>query len=304
MARLTKEEHIRMKRRRSRQLTGVVVIILVVLGIFTMISWAVRGVGILLDDSEKRAEYEQRLSGLVMLDPLPFDSIDEADSLLFREAAIWGIVYQANSEQGGLDGYERDPDTGCAILPELEVNAYITQLLGPDYEVEKGTFESSDLTYLYDEEKAGYLVPVTGQVAQYYADVVDISMRSGRQVVTVGYIPASSDDLTLGAPTEPVRYMEYVFDRGENRQWYLSALQESSMKAAGSEVQDADAPEYDLDYNPTETLQSALDSDSSLLEQGDDARIETAEAAASEETQSSEEASSDSEQSTESSGTQ
>lgn len=270
MAKMTREEHIRMQRRRGRQFIGLVVILLVVLGAISMISWAVKGVAALTDDSKRRAEYEKRLSGLVMLDPLPFDSVEQADPLLFREAAIWGIVYRDGSEPGGLDKYDRDIDTGSLILPALEVDAYITQLLGPDYQVEDGTFESNEMTYVYDEDKAGYLVPVTGQVARYYAEVESISRRSGRQIVTVGYIPASSEDLTLGAPTDPVRYMEYVFDRGEGRQWYLSALQESSLKPASSVQQNTDQPQYDLDYNPTEALQNALSGDSSVLDAGGD----------------------------------
>ncbi len=287
MARMTREEHMRLQRRRSRQFVGLVVIMLVVVGVLTMISWAMKGVGVLLDDSTRKAEYERRLSGLVMLDPLPFDSIDQADPLLFREAAIWGIVYRASSESGGLDVYERDPDTGSVILPALEVDAYISQLLGPDYVVENGTFESNDMTYLYDEEKAGYLVPVTGQVARYYAEVESITKRSGREIVTVGYIPASSDDLTLSAPTEPVRYMEYVFDRGAKRQWYLSALQESSMKPADSAAQNtADQPEYDLNFNPTETLQNALSSDSSVMENGGASADSEAASSAEEDAQS------------------
>ncbi len=287
MARMTREEHMRLQRRRGRQFVGLVVIMLVVVGVLTMISWAMKGVGVLLDDSSRKAEYERRLSGLVMLDPLPFDSIDQADPLLFREAAIWGIVYRASSESGGLDVYERDPDTGSVILPALEVDAYISQLLGPDYVVEDGTFESNDMTYLYDEEKAGYLVPVTGQVARYYAEVESITKRSGREIVTVGYIPASSDDLTLSAPTEPVRYMEYVFDRGEKRQWYLSALQESSMKPANSAAQNtADQPEYDLNFNPTETLQNALSSDSSVMENGGASADSEAASSAEEDAQS------------------
>ena len=241
MAKMTREEHIRMQRRRGRQFTGLVVILLVVLGAISMISWAVKGVAALTDDSKRRAEYEKRLSGLVMLDPLPFDSVEQADPLLFREAAIWGIVYRAGSEPGGLDKYDRDIDTGSLILPALEVDAYITQLLGPDYQVEDGTFESNEMTYVYDEDKGGYLVPVTGQVARYYAEVESISRRSGRQIVTVGYIPASSEDLTLGAPTDPVRYMGYVFDRGEGRQWYLSALQDAL--SSDSSVLDAGGDE-------------------------------------------------------------
>ena len=281
MANMTRDKQMRQQRRRRRQFIGILVILLVLVGIGTVFSWATRGVAALLDDSDLRAEYEQRLSGLVMLDPLPFDDPSQADPTLFKEAAIWGIVY-SETAKGTIDQYERDPDTDSIILPALQVDAYIAQLLGPDFTVEKGTFESSDMTYLYVEEKDAYLVPVTGQVALYTAQVEKLEKRSGRQVVTVGYIPATTNDLTLAAPTEPVRYMEYIFDRGANRVWYLSALQGSSMKPAVS-VPESDPLEYDLDYNPTETLQDVLESDNSLIEdtfekvpeEGEDENAET-----------------------------
>ena len=52
--------------------------------------------------------------------------------------------------------------------------------------------------------------------------------------MTVGYVPTSSNnatgELSLTAPTEPTKYMDYVFTRGENRQWYLTALRDSDMQ--------------------------------------------------------------------------
>lgn len=263
MAYMTRDKHMRMQRRRRRQFTGLLVILLVLVGLSTIISWGTHGVAALLDDSDLRAEYEQRLSGLVMLDPLPFDDPSQADPNMFREAAIWGIVY-GETARGTIDQYERDPETDGIVVPALQVNAYIAQLLGPDYPVEVGTFEGSDMTYLYDEEKAGYIVPVTGQVALYTAKVEKLEKRNGRQVVTVGYIPATTNDLTLSAPTEPVRYMEYIFDRAPNRVWYLSALQGSSMKPAVTAPPAETDVEYDLNYNPTDTLQETLENEELL----------------------------------------
>ena len=53
--------------------------------------------------------------------------------------------------------------------------------------------------------------------------------------VTVGYIPTfSSTDFSFSAATEPTKYMDYVFSRGENRKWYLTAMQESEMKPAAT----------------------------------------------------------------------
>ena len=71
-------------------------------------------------------------------------------------------------------------------------------------------------------------------VAMYTPEVEKISTQSGKTYVTVGYIPtinnSSSGEINLTAPTEPTKYMDYVFTRGEGRKWYLSALQESDMQ--------------------------------------------------------------------------
>ena len=228
----SREEQLRNNRRLARQLLGLVAVILILIGLFTVIGWCVTGLQALLDDSDRRQSYADRLYGLVMFDTLPFEDVSQVDQSVFKQAAIWGCVYQIQAGGGSLDDYERDEETGSVILPRLEVDTYLTNLLGPDYVVEEGSFETSEMSYIYDEERQGYLVPVTGAVGLYTPEVESIRTQSGHLYVTVGYIPtlASTTSLTLTAPTEPTKYMDYVFTRGENRQWYLTALQESEMQ--------------------------------------------------------------------------
>ena len=228
----SREEQLRNNRRLARQLLGLVAVILILIGLFTVIGWCVTGLQALLDDSDRRQSYADRLYGLVMFDTLPFEDVSQVDQSVFKQAAIWGCVYQIQAGGGSLDDYERDEETGSVILPRLEVDTYLTNLLGPDYVVEEGSFETSEMSYIYDEERQGYLVPVTGSVGLYTPEVQRIWTEAGQTHVTVGYIPtlASTTSLTLTAPTEPTKYMDYVFTRGENRQWYLTALQESEMQ--------------------------------------------------------------------------
>lgn len=98
----------------------------------------------------------------------------------------------------------------------------------------EGTFSTAEFVYQYDEEKQAYLVPVTSSVALYTPTVEKITKKDGQRIVTVGYVPTSSNnatgELSLTAPTEPTKYMDYVFTRGENRQWYLTALRDSEMQ--------------------------------------------------------------------------
>ena len=229
-----KEEHIRNNRRLARQIVGGVALLLAVIGLFTVFGWVVSLLRSVLDDSDRRKAYEDRLFGMVMLDPLAFSDVSSVDPGVFKQAAIWGTVYQVQNSGGSLDQYERDPDTGSAMIPALEVDTYIANLLGPEYKVPEGTFSTEEFVYQYDEEKQAYLVPVTSSVAQYTPTVEKISRRDGKRIVTVGYVPTATNnatgELSLTAPTEPTKYMDYVFTRGENRQWYLTALQGSGMQ--------------------------------------------------------------------------
>ena len=199
-----------------------------------MLGWIVGLVRTALDDTDLRNEYRDRLYGMVMLDPVAFDDVNSVDEGIFKQAAIWGTVYQVQNSGGSLDQYERDPDTGSALIPALEIDTYISNLLGPDYQVTEGTFSTAEFVYQYDEEKQAYLVPVTSSVALYTPTVEKITKKDGQRIVTVGYVPTSSNnatgELSLTAPTEPTKYMDYVFTRGENRQWYLTALRDSNMQ--------------------------------------------------------------------------
>ena len=226
-----REEHIRNNRRLARQVVGSVALLLALIGLFTVLGWIVGLVRSALDDSGLRKAYRDRLYGM---DPVAFDDVNSVDPGVFKQAAIWGTVYQVQNSGGSLDQYERDPDTGSAMIPALEVDTYIANLLGPEYKVPEGTFSTEEFVYQYDEEKQAYLVPVTSSVAQYTPTVEKISRRDGKRIVTVGYVPTATNnatgELSLTAPTEPTKYMDYVFTRGENRQWYLTALQESEMQ--------------------------------------------------------------------------
>ena len=229
-----REEQIRNSRRLARQVLGAVSLLLALIGLFTVLGWVISALRSALDDSGRRASYADLLYGMVMLDPLPFDDVNDVDPGVFKQAAIWGTVYEIQKDGGSLDQYERDPDTGSAMIPKLEIDTYIANLLGPNYTVTDGSFSTDEFVYQYNEEKQCYLVPVTSSVAQYTPEVEKISTSGGKMYVTVGYIPTTSNsasgELSLTAPTDPVKYMDYVFTRGDNRDWYLSALQESEMK--------------------------------------------------------------------------
>lgn len=228
---ITPEEHARVQRRRGRQALGLLVAILVVVGFVTVLRAGVGAVANLFDDTAQKQEYEDKLEGLVLFDPMPFDGIENIDDLTLREAAVWGCIYSIQETQGGFDNYNTDPDTEQLLLPSVEVDAYLARLVGPSFKLTHRSFEMEDMTIEFDESSQCYKIPVTGTVGYYRAVVTKLFKRSGQLHVTVGYIPTSStDDSIINQSSDtPTKYMDYLFER-QSGSWYLTGLTESETK--------------------------------------------------------------------------
>ena len=253
-------EHARHRRRRRRQILGAVLCVLVVVGLGTMIFGGVKAVASLFDDTEEKLDYEARLRTLVMYDPLPFESLDKADPIMLREACIWGAIYNAKLAQGNLNNYSTDEETGCLILPAVEVDAFANTLMGPFYTLTHEDFESDGMVYRYSAEVQGYLIPITSEAGRYTPRVTKLTKEGRNMRVTVGYIPQfdPNDQFSLTAPDEPVKFMDYIFTRSD-KQFYLTGLQESQTKPSNSAVQNAPETDIDMDFDPTEALKENMD---------------------------------------------
>ena len=228
---ITPEEHARLQRRRGRQALGLLITILVLVGFVTVLRAGVGLVANLFDDTAQKQEYEDKLEGLVLFDPMPFDGIENIDDLTLREAAVWGCIYNIQETQGGFDNYNTDPDTEQLLLPSVEVDAYLARLVGPSFKLTHRSFEMEDMTIEFDESSQCYKIPVTGTVGYYRAVVTKLFKRSGQLHVTVGYIPTSStDDSIINQSSDtPTKYMDYLFER-QSGGWYLTGLTESETK--------------------------------------------------------------------------
>ncbi len=257
-----REEHARRQRRRRRQILGLVVCVMVLVGIGSTLLGGYRAVAALFDDTELRAEYEDRLRTLVMYDPLPFASLDQLDQTQLRQACIWGAIFNAQRTQGNLNGYERDPETESLILPALEVDTFLAQLAGPDYQIQHESFESDGMIYRYSEELKGYLIPVTSEQGLYSPSVVKIKREGRTMRVTVGYVPQfnTTGEFSMTLPDEPTKYMDYIFTKPD-KTFYLTALEASEMKPASSAVQNLPQQDYQQDFDPNAALRENMDED-------------------------------------------
>lgn len=292
---ITPEEHARIKRRRWRQTLGLLITVLVLIGFITVLRAGVGLVANLFDDTAQKQEYEDKLEGLVLFDPMPFDGIENIDDLTLREAAVWGCVYSIQETQGGFDNYNTDPETEQLLLPSVEVDAYLAKLLGPGFKLTHRSFDMEDMTVEFDETTQCYKIPITGTVGYYRATVVKLFKRSGKLHVTVGYIPtASADDSIINPSSDtPTKYMDYLFER-QSGSWYLTGLTESETKAESTEsTPAANVPEPMAESDVQDAILAAAGSDSASAEADSTAADESVDTQAEEQPAGSTEAQAD-----------
>ena len=109
------------------------------------------------------------------------------------------------------------------MIPALEVDTYIANLLGLEYKVPEGDLQHRGIPSTSTMSgKAGLFgAEVTSSVRSITPIGRDQPRRDGKRIVTVGYVPTATNnatgELSLTAPTKPTKYMDYVFTRGENR---------------------------------------------------------------------------------------
>ena len=292
---MTPEEHARLHRRRARQTLGLLIAVLALVGVVTVVRAGVKGVATLFDDTQQKAEYEDRLEGLVLFDPLPFDGIENINDLTLREAAVWGCVYSIQETQGGFDNYNTDPDTEQLLLPSVDVDAYLAKLVGPSFKLTHRSFEMDDMTIEFDETTQCYKIPVTGSVGIFRATVTRLFKKDGLLHVTVGYIPTqSSDDSILNNLSDtPTKYMDYLFSR-QSGSWYLTGLTESETKAESTEsTPAANVPEPMAESDVQDAILAAAGSDSASAEADSTAADEGVDTQAEEQSADSTEAQAD-----------
>lgn len=278
MSEAEKERVVLRRRRRLRQVLGAVVCLLVVVGAVSIVRGGVSLVARAFDDSDLMAEFEQRLSTLVALDPLPFDSLDQANQNTLLNAAIWASIDTTNNE------YERD-ENGQMYLPTVDIDRTAAALYGPDFHFTYETFEDHYMTFTYVPEKQAYLIPVTSSIGDYYPRVTRIQREwGGVRRVTVGYCSPFSQtgEFSPTASLEPVKYQDYLFQKdGDN--YYLYAIVESesqvtssSSTASASVPPAVAAPQEVADSIAQSVTTSTAASDSAVAAQSDAAAAASA----------------------------
>ena len=208
--------------RRRRVIIGAIMCALMLVGVISIVASGVKLTAKLLDNTAEKEKYNALLTTLVVADPLPFETPDQADQTILLSSSVWAAVMNEDMEQ-----YEKD-DFGQTYLPAVEVDRYFTRIFGTQYTLTHQSFAEQEIEFTYDEEKQAYIVPITSFPTGFTPKVEKIKTGGGEKIVTVGYIsPATNwNDDANGAVS---KYVDYIFQK-QGSEYYLVAVRESAMQ--------------------------------------------------------------------------
>ena len=207
---------------KRRIITGAVFTFFAVVGVISIIS-SVFSLGIkLVDNNGLKQEYNALLTPLVVYDPLPFESPEQADQQLLLASSVWAAIMNED-----MSIYETD-EYGFTLLPAVDVNKHFSKLFGTGIKLEHKSFDDRDVEFEFNKDKQAYVIPATNFPAGFVPQVEKIKTTFTERIVTVGYLsPASSwADTTGGALT---KYVDYIFEK-QDGEFALVAIRESAMK--------------------------------------------------------------------------
>ena len=226
------KKHLRTKHKR-RIIIGAVMCVLMLIGVGTIIAGGINITAKILDNTAEKEKYNSLLATLVVADPLPFESPDQADQTLLLSSSVWAAVMNED-----MSKYEKD-DFGQTYLPAVEVDRYFTKVFGTQYTLTHQSFYEGEMEFVYDEGRQAYIIPVTSFPTGFTPKVEKIKTGGGEKIVTVGYIsPATNwNDDTSGAIS---KYVDYIMQK-QGSEYYLVAVRESEMKVTAPAATDSQA---------------------------------------------------------------
>ncbi|MBQ6849690.1 MAG: hypothetical protein IJN77_01465 [Oscillospiraceae bacterium] len=215
----TKSEN---KVKNRRIITGAVFCLLAVIGLVSLVS-GVFNTGVKIIDNEgKKQEYNTLLAPLVMYDPLPFETPEEADQRVLLSSSVWAAIMNED-----MSLYETN-EFGEPLLPAIDVDKYFAKIFGTQISLAHGTFSDQDVEFKFDEEKKAYSIPATNFPTGFAPQVEKIKTSMSARTVTVGYLSPSTSWADTGERAIS-KYMDYIFEKQDSG-YALVAVRESEMK--------------------------------------------------------------------------
>lgn len=212
-------------RRRISAFIGGVVILFVVMVVVSVLSTVITGFSNIGSTNEKKVEYSEFITPVVLNDPAPFESIDKAENQMLLESAIWRVL----GEMSATEDYEYTYDaTRKIVVPADDVAEAGRELFGNEVQLDMNVLSESDgsAIYYYDSIDNSFHIS-TGGVLGPAPVITKIAQKSDYISLIVGYV--NQDEMTLTSSDDDIecyKYMEYVLALQPDNSYYIQSVRD------------------------------------------------------------------------------
>lgn len=211
-------------RRRISAFIGAVALLFAVMILFSAVNTVVSGFNNIGSTSEKKTEYTEFISPVVVNDPMPFEAVDKADNNMLLQSSMW----QALRELDETEGYEHVSDaTDKIVLPAENVEKSAKKLFGKKVKLNMNVLSENDGSALYYYDSIDNTFHITrGGITGPSAIITKIAQKSDYISLVVGYIQQTEMSLTSSESTEAecYKFMEYVLALNSDGSYYITSI--------------------------------------------------------------------------------
>ncbi len=211
-------------RRRISAFIGAVAILFALVSAVWILKTAVLGLNSIGSTGEKKAEYTQFISPVVINDPEPFENIENADNQMLLESAIWSAL--SSADENSAYSYQYD-DTGKIVLPAKEVEEAGRKLFGADVKLNMDVLSETDgsVLYYYDSIEDKFHI-TTGGIIGPSANITKIAQKSDYVSLIVGYCSQADMSSVSSDEVEAYKYMEFILSFDEKGDYHIESIRE------------------------------------------------------------------------------
>ncbi len=210
----------KVNQKRKNTITGAVVLSLALVGVITIVALFINLIAGIFDNSERKAQFEKFISPVVMVDPVAFQSVNNADEHSLLMASMWNLL----SNVSDATAYPED-EFGMMLIPASDLDVAAAGLFGSDVKLSHQTFGNNSINFEYSEENSSYTVPPMGYSVQYQPRVDKIKRRGKIFTLTVSYVNTNTTITNAEQSEDGVdKVMYYILEKTGRNKYIIKSV--------------------------------------------------------------------------------
>lgn len=207
------------KNNRKTIIFGASVLGFAIIGVITVISLIINLTISIFDDSDRKAAFESFITPVVMVDPVAFSDVKNADEHVLLMSSMWNLLMNVGEETS----YPED-EYGMMIIPSSDLDVYAASLFGSDVALAHQTFGNSSINFEYNSETSSYVVPPMGYSIQYQPRVDKISRKGKEYTLTVSYVNSTTNLNKAEGELSADKQMLYVLKKIAKDKYIITSI--------------------------------------------------------------------------------